>query len=163
MDPLSTTYRQKSFIGFDAEDDRIRLRGFFHDSPHPSTWPRTMCPPKKSLSRRAFSRLTRSPALRFRRFVLSRVSAETSAVKTVCLGNHCQACAVDGDAVADLDVMKIEGRLDLQQGIFPLAGQASDGSHRCNDSCEHFVSLHNRRQSPPIWLSSSSFFVPEGP
>src|SRR6266478_4147735 len=50
-------------------------------SPTPSTWPRTRCPPRRSPSASGRSRLTRSPAFRSPRVVLSNVSALTSAVK----------------------------------------------------------------------------------
>jgi hypothetical protein len=43
------------------------------------------------------------------------------------LRGHGQACAADGDAVADPDVVQIKGGLDLQKGILPPARQAPDG------------------------------------
>ena len=44
------------------------------------------------------------------------------------LGGHGQAGAADGDAVADPDIVQIEGGLDLQQGILPPARQTPDGT-----------------------------------
>ena len=52
-------------------------------------------------------------------------------------GGHGQAGPVDGDAVADADLLKVHRRFDPEQRIGPFAGDAPDGPHRLDDSGEH--------------------------
>ena len=50
-------------------------------SPIPSTWPDTMCPPKRSLACMAFSKLMRLPFFQLPIVVKFKLSTETSAIK----------------------------------------------------------------------------------
>ena len=130
---------------------RYRPVGCWQCVPTPSTWPATICPPKRPLAAMARSRLTMLPAVspckgRAVQRLVHHVRRKAIRKKL----RDRQADAVHGDAVSDPGSLQDGFRLDRQHGGVLPALDLLDRSDFFYDSCEHgySTSLSIRKSSP---------------